>query len=63
MMGGKLENGNTCGNKAVTGAGHKCVVGSLFEVTASGDTGPAKSRCEQIHKNGSEVHGLVPTAG
>lgn len=57
MMRGKLKNRSTCRNKAVTGSGH------ISEVAAPGDTGPAESRCEQIHKNGSEVHDLVPTAG
>lgn len=38
MMGGTLENGNICRNKATTGAGHKAVVGSQSEVAAPGDT-------------------------
>lgn len=52
----------TCADKAVTGAGHKSVLGSLSEVAAPGDTGPAQSRCEQIHTC-SEGHDVVPTAG
>lgn len=62
MIGKKLESGNTCRNKAATGAGHKSVVGSLSEVAAPGDTGPAQSRFEQIHTNGSEGHDVVPAA-
>lgn len=61
--GGKLENGNMYRNKASTGAGHKSVLGSLSEVATPGDTGPAQSRREQIHRNASEGHGLVPTVG
>lgn len=55
--GEEIEEQDTCRNKVVTGAGHKS------EVAAPGDTGPAESRCEQIHKKGSEGHDLVPTAG